>query len=583
MHKKSDLTSIQDNIINFNLKRKKILNYINKNYIIKDYVDIPEIQIDKQNIYKINDIIKNVKTNLYKLKEQLNNQFDTKRIINTSINRYIKQYNITDNIFWGIGLENECYLQGQSKMILGKNIIPMLGRERYSVDYTTNYDIEQVKRVMTQVYDSRKLYNVSQMINAHSLDKMDRFGEHKTTYESQPKLNSKFSGKTVLEEWFDYDNEIKQIINPDIRTVTNVFFDGDAIEFITEQFYKTNTKNVVQELIDNKKNFINKFNEFKIKKNLWKDLGQLTFPLTHPGINIFKSQPNKIVFFNNTTIHIHLTLPTQIKNGIIIDKNLFVQTHSKAIKLLQWFEPFFICTLGSPDILQWVYEKYNNSSKNYFAKGSMRATMSRYIGIGTYDANTMKCGKVLTNSVNELRPKDNTIKWWRDMINEDLLYNLPKNDMGLDFNYGKHYQSGLELRILDGMPLEILKDILDVIILICEHSYSYDTPEDIQFCTTSQSWNNIVYKSMVYGYKAIISKDEIQDILKILNINMSFDENKLTLEEFYYRVLENLFEIYHKTDTYAIKYMTTDFNKINRWDNFNKIQELSHIESLKSV
>ena len=583
MYTNLDLTKIQHNIINFNLKRKNILNYIKKNYIIKDFVNIPEIQIDEQNIYKVNDIIKNMKTNLYKLKKQIDNQFDTNSITNTFTDRYIKQYNITDNIFWGIGLENECYLQAQPKIILGKNIIPMLGRERYSVDYTTNYDIEQVKHVMTQVYDSRKLYNVYQMINTHSLDKMDRFGEHETTYELEPKLNLKFSGKTVLEEWFDYDNEIKQIINPNTQTETNIFFDGDAIEFITEQFYKTNTNIIVQELIDRKKDFIDKFNEFKTKTNLWEDLGKITFPLTHPGINIFKSQPNKIVFFNNTTIHIHLTLPSQIKNGIIIDKKLFVLTHSKAIKLLQWFEPFFICTLGSPDILQWVYEKYNNSSENFFAKGSMRTTMSRYIGIGTYDTNTMNYGKLLSSSVNELRPKDNTIKWWRDMINEDLLYNLPTNDMGFDFNYGKHYQSGLEFRILDGIPLEILKDVLDVIILICEHSYSYDSLENIQLCSVSQSWNNIVYKSMVYGYKAIISKNEIKDILKILNINMSFDENKLTLEEFYYRVLEHLFEIYHKTDTSAIKYMTIDFNKVNRWENFNKIQELAHIQSLKSV
>lgn len=589
MYNQSELTNIEHSINNFNLKRKNILEYITKNYIINDIIDIPEIKIDINNIREMKYIFQNIKTNLYKLKQQIEKQLNINQISNLSSLRYIKQYNDTDNIFWGIGVENECYLQAKPKPISGNNIISMLGRERYSVDYTKNYNIRQVKNVMSHVYNSNKLYNVSQMINAHSLNKMDRFGEHITTYEKEPKPNPKFSGKTVLEEWFDYDDEIKKLINPNIKTETNIFFDGDTIEFITEKFYKTNSQTVVEELINNKKYFIDKFNNFKLKTNLWEDLENITFPITHPGINIFKSQSDKIVFFNNTTIHIHLTLPVKIKDGIIIDNDLFIESHSKAIRLLQWFEPFLICTLGSPDILQLIYHKYHKSSNNLqnnntltnYSRGSMRATISRYIGIGTYDTNTMIKGKLLTNQIDKLRPMN--VKWWRDMIKEDLLYKLPETEMGFDFNYGKHHQSGLEFRILDGIPLDILKDVLDVIILICEHSYSYDTLKDIQYCSESQSWNNITYKSMVYGHNAFISKNEIQDILKVLNIDISFDENKVTLEEFYYKVLEHLFDIYHKADTHAIKYMTANFNKITRWVNFNEIQELAHIQSLESV
>ena len=228
-----------------------------------------------------------------------------------------------------------------------------------------------------------------------------------------------------------------------------------------------------------------------------------------------------------------------------------------------------------------IYEKNQGNSKKHFAKGSMRATISRYIGIGTYNTNIMTKGKLFTQSIDNLRPEG--VNWWRDMIKEDLGYKLPEKDMGFDFNFGKHYQSGFEFRMLDGIPLDILKDVLDVIILICEHSYSYDTLANIQFCSESQSWNNIVYKSIVYGYQSIISKNEIEDILKVLNINISFNENKLTLEEFYYKVLEYLFESYSKKDTFVIKYMTTNFNKINRWENFNKKQELAHIQSLNSL
>jgi len=509
-------------------------------------------------------------------------EFNNKNNNNTNnSNRYLIQYKKNDNLFWGIGLENETYLQGESIKISGDAIISMLGRERYSVDYRQNYNMDDLKKIMSETYSSNKKYNISQMINSHSLNKIDRYGEHLTIYQKEPKENMKFSGKTIIEEWFEYDNEIKNKINPISKTETNIFFDGDTIEFITENFYKTNSFDVVNELINIKNWFINKFNNFKNKTNLWNDMGKINFVEKHPGLNIFKSMPNNIVFFNNSTIHVHLTLPTKIINGTIEDKELFKITHAKAIKLLQWFEPFFICTLGSPDIMQSIYEKYNSTKNNYFAKGSMRATISRYIGVGTYNTDNMLEGKQLTKPVNNLRPLG--IPWWRDMIQENLLYKLPLNDIGFDFNFSKHYQSGLEFRLLDGIPLLSLKNVLDVIILICEHSYYYETIEDILTCSISKSWNNIVYKSMVDGYQAKINKEEIYEIVKILKISYSFYDEEILLEEFYYKILEVLFNKYKNKETFALKYMTKDFDKINKWKNFNKVQEAEHIKSLESV
>jgi hypothetical protein len=595
MSKKVMIIDIQKNIIDFNFKKNLLVDYINHNQITKKPIDIPEMYFDEQNIDYMDEIVCIIKQKFSGLKQEIieKSHIDNNSTnINILPNRYTKQYNSSDDIFWGIGLENECYLQAPPQYVLGKNIVCALGRERYSVDYTLNYSIEELKKVMSHVYQSTKLYPVSQMINAHSFDKMDRNGNHKTTYEKEPKPNNKFSGKTVLEEWVEFDCSIDQLINSKSKTESNIFFDGDTIEFITEKFYKTNTEEVVKELINNKNTFIDKFNKFKKEKKLWESFGEITFPTTHPGINIFNSSPKKIVFFNNTTIHAHITLPTKIKNGFVLDNNLFVETHAKAIKLLQWFEPFFICTLGSPDLLQFVYESYHkmtcgfnstqNESYNYFARGSMRATLSRYIGIGTYDTDQMITGKLLTHQVDNLRPKN--VLWWRDMISEDLLYNLPTSEIGFDFNYGKHYQSGLEFRLLDGIPMEILKDVLDVIILICEHSYSYPCIESINKCSESQTWNNLVYKSLVYGYTATITKSEMLDMLLVLNINTNFDVNfeqsEMTMEDFYYLILEHIFFIYDKKETNAIKYLAKSFVKINKWNNFNKIQSLAHIQSI---
>lgn len=565
-----------EKINTFNLKKSKLMSDILDIYNdIK--LDIHELSIKEQNPLNIINSICDIQTNLDILKQQITNYNETNNI--ASKNRYKIQYNNNDKLFWGIGLENESYLQGINKKVLGSDILKMIGQERYSVNYTLNYDIIDIKNKMSNVYKKDKYYEVAQMINAHSLDKIDTNCEHITTFSKEPIQNLNFTGFTVLEEWFNYDSEIRTKINSKEKTKTNIFFDGDTIEFITEKFYKTNTQNITDELINTKKWFIDKFNNFKENTDLWNELGKIDYVVKHPGLNIFRSMTNKIVFFNNTTIHIHLTLPTKIKNGLIVDKTQFNKIHSRAIKLIQWFEPFFICTLGSPDIMQCIFEK-NNLNDKYFAKGSMRATLSRYIGVGTYDAEEMAEGKIITKTIESLRP--NGIKWWRDMIKEQTNYNLPEKDIGLDFNYAKHYQSGLEFRLLDGIPLNILKDVLDIIILICEHSYSYNSSIDIMKCSDSQIWNNIVYKSMIDGYCAKINLNEATEFLKILGLNMVVSNQEILLEEFYYKVLEYMYGLYKNKDTFVIKYMTKEFDKINRWDNFNKIQWFEHIKTLEN-
>ncbi len=490
--------------------------------------------------------------------------------------RYCPQYSTKDDVFWGIGLENETYLKGESIKLHGSKIIQSIGRERYSVDYTKNYHLPDIKEAIKSVYLSNKNYLISRMLNAHSLSKIDRNGEHQTTYEKEPKPNPKFLGKTVLEEWFEYDPEMKEALDPNVKDKTNIFFDGDTIEFITEKFYKTNSKDIVQELISRRNWFINKFNQFKIDTDLWSDYGMIDFVKEHPGLNIFRSAPNKIVLFNNSTIHIHITLPTAIKNGIITDEETFLERHKKAMQMIQWFQPFLICTLGSPDIFQFVFQKKNNDQKEYFSGGSMRNTISRYIGIGTYPLETMETGKILNKSVEECRPTSNI--WWRDLVKGNLLYKLPEDQIGLDFNFRKHYQSGLEFRILDGIPMTLLKDVIDILLLLCEHSY--DTK--ISKASSSNIWNLITYRSMSQGYLAKITIKEALEISRALKIPILLEED-MDLEEFYWRLLDSLFEMYPKEDSKVLQYMTKKFNKINRWENFNRLQCIEHIKSLEAV
>jgi hypothetical protein len=487
--------------------------------------------------------------------------------------KYKASYNNSDEYFWGIGIENETYLEGSPINLKGETIVNYLGRERYSVDYTKNYNINDIQEKIRFVYKPDESYNIFRMINSHSFTKIDINGNHKTTYEREPKSNLYFDGSSVLDRWFAYDPQIKKKLDPESKDKTNIFFDGDTIEFITENFYKTNTQECCRELIERRDWFLNRLNEFKKANNLWDDLGELKFVEKHPGLNIFRTQMDKIVLFNNTTLHFHITLPTPVKNGIIIDENKFIEIHSNAIKALQWFEPFFIATLGSPDIFQNIYEKYyGTNDKIYYSSGSMRATISRYIGIGTYDTEIMPKGKILTiDTFNE--------PTWRNRVAKEMLYKLPENLIGLDFNFNKHYQSGLEFRVLDGIPMNILKDVLDVIILICE--YSLDSP-NIPIAKNSNLWNELVYLSMAKGYKSTINHNQILDFLNTLGLTLELNIDTLALEDFYYLVLEELFKKY-RSDSKIIYLMTRDFNGINRWENFNKIQSLNHLDSLNTI
>ena len=503
--------------------------------------------------------------------------WDGKNNISSS-ERYLKKYSNTDDTFWGIGLENETYLQGSPIELNGSQIINQLGKERYSVDYTKNYHFDKVKEILKDIFEKDKNYHISRMINGHCFSKMDRNNEHLTTYTKNPKPNTKFNGKTVLDEWFEYDSRIKNALDPIHKDNTNIFFDGDTIEFITENFYKTNSLSIVSELNSRRNWFLSRLNTFLKEKEIWNDLGELRFVEKHPGFNIFRTAPNKIVMFNNSTIHIHLTLPTRIQLGKIVDENEFIEKHKRAMKMIQWFEPFLISTLGSPDIMEFIYEKYNNNQNEiYFSGGSMRATISRYIGLGTYDYNNMPNGKILQKNIDECKPK---VTWWRDLIEKNMLYKLPEKEIGLDFNFKKHYQSGLEFRILDGIPMNILKNVLDIILLLCEHSYHVDVPNS----TNNQVWNLLIYISCSRGYRGAIQKNQALEICRIMKIKMEVEvDDIMSIEDFYYKLLENIFELYKNKETKVIQYMCKNFTKINRWENFNKIQCDEHINSLKNI
>lgn len=495
--------------------------------------------------------------------------------------------NQKNKYYWGIGLENETYMQFEESLIVsGAFIQEKIGCERYSIDYRKCYKSGSLADVLETAFDKNKKYKVSRMINSHSLDKLDLNYQHKTLPFTKPLVdNPEYLGKSILEVFLENQPyNIQSMLTQKNNPMGSVNFDGDSIEFVTKYFENRTISDSCEELKATKKLFIDKLNESAVLKE------KLTFPKYNIGLNMFISNQENLVLFNNGTYHFHITLPTLTENSRIVDYPEFDRIHVNAIYLLQWFEPFFIATLGSPDIMGVISKKYQLTEK--FALGSMRNAMSRYTGVGTFNK-AMAKGKILTYHVEEFRKllkfdKEENI-WWRDQVESELDYEL-LSDIGLDFNQEKMYQSGFEFRSFDEFPASYLNDVLLAIILICEHALHLP---NVSWGHDSVAWNNLVFKSLKNGYLTEISeaeKKEILDLLQLLNpsdvnynaLKTEFDAIVL-LDEFFFKILAVLHAKYKDENTCIDSMYGQKTTSPPKWDNFNKYQVEQHLQQIEAL
>ena len=504
--------------------------------------------------------------------------------------------NQTKKYYWGIGLENETYMQFEESLIVtGEFIQEKIGFEKYSIDYRKCYKPESLTPILKKAFVLNENYKVSRMINSHSLEKLDINYQHKTLspikplvdtetgeVSAQPLENPEYLGKSIMELFLeDQPYNIQSMITQRNKTMGSVHFDGDSIEFVTKYFENRTIADSCKELKATKKLFLDKINESSVLN------GKLNFPDYNNGLNMFMTNQENLVLFNNGTYHFHITLPSLTEDSRIVDYNNFEKTHANAIYLLQWFEPFFIATLGSPDIMGVISDKYNLDKK--FTLGSMRNAMSRYIGVGTYNK-AMPKGKILTYNVDDFRKllkfeKEENI-WWRDQIEAEMEYEM-LSEVGLDFNQEKMYQSGFEFRSFDEFPAEYLNDVLFSIILICEHSLNLT---DVQWGHDSKAWNNLVFKTLKNGYLTEINENEKSEVLDLLQLLNPSDSNYnalksefeaiVMLDEFFFKILAVLHDKYKDNNVCLDSMYGQKTSSPPKWNNFNKYQTEQHLQQI---
>ena len=468
---------------------------------------------------------------------------DTIQIGNNQIDKHLKykdKYK-SNLVFWGLGIENELYLEFDNKRKVDINFfLKNHSRERYSVDYFSNYNKEYLEEafknyldnILTDkslsIIDSNILLNISQLINSHSFLKTDFNNNPKFLYTKDCEKNSKFNGMTLIEYLIETNEYFKNNIG------NTWLFDGDVIEFTSNNFYNAKLSNILNEIEIYKNDFIKELNESVKNLYFFKDYGKIKFMEDNYPFAIYLTNNNNISMFNNGTLHYNLTLPTELDdNNKIKDIDKFRYDHSRAIKIIQWMEPFIIAVYGTPDPFSKI-PNYKNKEK--FSNASQRCAISRYIGIGTYDTDILESGKILTINVEkcDLNKLD---YWWYNKYYENNAY-TKLNDIGVDINFNKHYNHGIEIRFLDHLSdneqifksFEFIIYLMDYILETGDKINNFDNP------IKNKIWNELIVNILKYGKDYQLKDYERAIYCKIFDFNLK----KYTVEDIYNEIYFNL-------------------------------------------
>lgn len=401
-----------------------------------------------------------------------------------------------NELYWGIGIENELYLEFEKKVEVDiKKFLNNHKRERYSVDYYKNYIEEYVNCGF--LYESfTHSGELPVLLNSHSLTKTDQFNQSKTHYTKLCEPNPKFCGQTL------WELAMKNIYLAD-NFQKNFTFDGDTIEIITQNFYNTNSCIVMKEYKQIKKDFISNLQSVFSENNIFTEYGEIGFIKANHPFAIYLTNFNNIGIFNNGTLHFNITLPTKLgEDGKIEDKIEFINIHKNYIKLIQFMEPFFLAKYGSPDKFSTILCDYSK----LFSKCSQRCAVSRYIGIGTYDTDDMKTGKLLQDDSCLFDVVTKEYGWYNQYYRECAYTKGEK--MGYDINFNKHYNHGVEIRFFDHIADDNkIEDVLEDLIYLGDWSLENDITENP---IKSAIWNGLVEKCIREGKNTQLSFEEFE-------------------------------------------------------------------------
>jgi len=401
--------------------------------------------------------------------------------------------------FWGLGVEHETYVATSHSREV-KTFSGALTRERYSVSYYDAYIAGTYKAAMDRILDiCGGTLTIPTLMNSHSFTRCDVSGEHATLYSKIPKTNPKYAGQTLFEYLCEHSPWLLAELDK------SFVWDGDTVEFMTQRFYKATVASVMAELEEIEARFVTEVTKAPAVGLLGSHGPlRLASPVNEPWAT-YMTNPGNVSMFNNGTIHINVTLPTRLGfNRAPLWPADFLEKHRRLARLIQWFEPLWIAVHGSGDPLAAVSPR--------FSAGSQRLAVSRYIGVGTFDTDTMPVGKILQAHKLSLGPLP-----WYDRLYAATDY-AERDTIGLDLNYNKHWAHGLELRFLDQLPSASLRTVLEQIVVLMDLSLETPGGGPIQDPRVSVAWQDMAYEALHHGSAWLVTVDQLDSLRSILGI-----------------------------------------------------------------
>ena len=412
---------------------------------------------------------------------------DIKNTIGFSCNDKHKKYESyykPNEIFFGFGIESEYYLEFDNEIEFDRlKFIKNHNKERYSIDYYSNYKTD-ISPFFERVQYTGKL---PLLFNAHSMTLTDKYNQPRTKYTTNNERNELFNGETL----WDFCKKKNEYFSNNFDKIFT--FDGDTIEIMTVDFYNKSIKDVLEEHATTRKNIIDNLNKVFVENNIFSEYGRIDFMKKNHPFAVHLTNINNVAMFNNGTIHINITLPTKLDNNSKIQNKLdFIEKHKNFIRLVQYLEPILLCIYGTRDPLS----EYDCA----FSSSSQRCAISRYIGIGTYDTNHMKTGKILQESVNNIIVAKEEWGWYNQYYRTCGYNQLDK--LGMDINFNKHYNHGVEIRFFDFIPHEKYEELCKFIqwLTLISSKQFLDNP------IYSRDWNDMVICSLIEGPRWELNK-----------------------------------------------------------------------------
>jgi alanine dehydrogenase len=427
--------------------------------------------------------------------------------------KYMDLYNVSNTtLFWGLGIENETYLMLSDLLPAAqfRKLIPK--RERYSVNYFNNFKPEPFASTLSTL---RSLDSITYpvYINSHTFKSTDPHLQHRTLYDEEGNPNPAFTES--IHDILMRENAYYQKVYD-----KSFVFDGDSIEFITQNFYNTTVDQCVRELIHIKQEFQREIFPFFKEKGI----GAVQFPDHNYGlVTMLSTFKRNLLVCNNGTHHLNITLPTLLQNGLILDKNAFARTHLTYINCIQMIEPLFVACYGTPDVLSMIDPAYSI--------GSLRVSLSRYISLQTFNTSSPVNGKLL------LMPKPADTAYWYNQL-KDSPY-LINQTIGYDINFNKFKNHGVEIRFFEWFPEEYLIDVANFFVLLAQHSLTSDT-----FPFQKINYNSILQGCVQKGFTYQLSITESNQILEDLRLPLRMD-SPVTAYELLSTMSDTLYDYYH--------------------------------------